>query len=430
MRILVIAHNHPALMPGGTETVARGLFRELRDRHGWEGLFLGAVTDLHRPMHPGTLLGAANGQADEVLVWLGNFERFSLSQPDCYGLASLAPMLQGQDPDVVHIHHKLMFGVEIIDLIRRAVPRAKLVFTAHDYFALCAREGELLTADGRLCQGPSLDACRRCFPDASATDFVLRDLAVRDALADVDQLVVPSEFARQRYIANGYDAARIAVVPNGTAAVEPAPLRPAPDGRRDRFGFFGHINPIKGARVLLAASTLLSRQGVAHQLSLHGGTAWQNEEYVAGFKADLEEAPAARHFGVYDAAALPRLMAKLDWVVMPSIWWENAPLVLLEAFRHGRPVICGDIGGMAETVRHEVDGLHVPVNDPAALAAAMRRAVEEPGLWERLRQGIRPPLDVAGMTKQHIALYRRVMAGRPTGAPRPRRDRAAIQPRP
>ena len=57
-------------------------------------------------------------------------------------------------------------------------------------------------------------------------------------------------------------------------------------------------------------------------------------------------------------------MAEVDWVVVPSIWWENAPLVIQEAFRHRRPVICGDIGGMAEMVRDGVDGLHAPVERP------------------------------------------------------------------
>ena len=58
-------------------------------------------------------------------------------------------------------------------------------------------------------------------------------------------------------------------------------------------------------------------------------------------------------------------MAEIDWVVVPSIWWENSPLVIQEAFLHGRPVICSDIGGMAEKVRHGVDGLHFRVGDDA-----------------------------------------------------------------
>ena len=92
--------------------------------------------------------------------------------------------------------------------------------------------------------------------------------------------------------------------------------------------------------------------------------------------------------GRYDHAALPRLMANVDWVVFPSIWWENSPLVIQEAFLHGRPVICGGIGGMAEKVTDGVNGLHFRARDPRSLAQTIRGAVSSPDLWETLRSGI------------------------------------------
>ena len=69
---------------------------------------------------------------------------------------------------------------------------------------------------------------------------------------------------------------------------------------------------------------------------------------------------------------------------MPSIWWENAPLVIQEAFPARPPRHLRQLGGMAEAVRDGVDGLHFPVGDAAGLAQVMRRAVEEPGLWQHL----------------------------------------------
>ena len=249
MRVLHLCHNHPDLQPGGTEVLARGLFRELRDRHGAEGLFLAAVTAAHRQRRPGTLLQSVGGASDEMLVWLGHFDRFALSQPDTYGLATLAPLVASLDPDIVHFHHLLLFGAEAVDVIRRAAPRARLVFTAHDFFPLCPQEGQLLTTDGRLCRGPSLDACGRCFPGRAADDFVMRDLQMRDVLSDFDRILLPSAFARGRYLAAGYPAERLTLMPNGIAGDGPvAPRRSATlDGRRDRFGFFGHINRFKGS---------------------------------------------------------------------------------------------------------------------------------------------------------------------------------------
>ena len=410
MRVLFLCHNHPALQAGGTEVFARSLFRELRDRHGVEGLFLAAVTSAHREALPGTLVQAVGTATDEMLLWLDRFDRFFLSQPDTYGLATLGPLIEDLAPDVVHVHHALQLGTETIDLMRRLAPRARFVFTAHDFFPICPQEGQLLTADGRLCSGPTLDGCLRCFPDRGATDIVMRQLEMRDVLGDFDRILAPSEFARGRYLAAGWPAERFAVLPNGVPERPAAPFRAAPDGRRDRFGFFGHINRFKGSLMLLRASRRLNDAGVVHRVGLHGGAAYQSEAFMAEFDADLAAAPDAASRGAYTPEELPALMEQVDWVVIPSIWWENAPLVVQEAFRHRRPVICSGIGGTAEMVRDGIDGLHAPVKDPAGLAEIMRRAIETPGLWDSLVAGIAPPTTVEQAALAHMDLYQAALA--------------------
>ena len=103
-------------------------------------------------------------------------------------------------------------------------------------------------------------------------------------------------------------------------------------------------------------------------------------------------------------------MAAVDWVVVPSIWWENSPLVIQEAFVHGRPVICSDIGGMAEKVDHGINGLHFGVGEPDAIARAMVTATDTEGLWERLRAGIPQVLRSDDAAERHIEIYRELIA--------------------
>ncbi|MGG5819306.1 glycosyltransferase [Falsiroseomonas sp. HW251] len=417
MRVLFLAHNHPSLQPGGSEAFALNLFRALRDRHGAEGLFLAGVTAALRDRHPGTVVQAAGGAEDELLVPLDHFDRFYLSQQDIYGLAALAPIVRRADPEVIHLHHPLLFGLEGIDMLRRAAPGATMVATLHDYFALCAREGQLLTPEGRRCTGPSPEGCRRCFPDRAPLEIRLRDLAIRDAFRAFDLLVAPSRFLRDRFVASGWDGSRIVVLPNAVPAEPAAPHRAAPKGgRRDRFAVFGNVNRFKGTLVALRASAALSRQGVEHGLAVHGGTAWQTEAFMAEFAAALEAAPAARHHGGYAPEEFATRIAAADWVVVPSIWWENAPLVIQEAFRHRRPVICGDGGGMAEMVADGVDGLHFPIGDEAGLAEAMRRAVATPRLWQRLVAGIGAPPDMDAAARAHLGLYRDLAGNRRSAA--------------
>ena len=256
--------------------------------------------------------------------------------------------------------------------------------TLHDFYSICANDGQMQTTAGLPCSAASTDDCHRCFPDRPATDFRLRELQIRGALRAVDRFISPSHFLRDRFIEWGIAPDRIEVIRNGLPARPRTAARQALDDRRDRFGFFGHINRFKGATVALDASARLSRSGVAHQLSLHGSSAYQAQDTLDAFAQSLAAAPDAMHRGAYARNEQARLIAEVDWVIVPSVWWENAPLVIQEAFAHGRPVICSDVGGMAEAVANGTNGLHFARGDARSLAQTMRRAIEQPGLWQRL----------------------------------------------
>ena len=408
MRVMFFLHAHPELQAGGTEIFARDLFRTMRAR-GVSGLLLAGTASHQRSASPGTPFQAIGSEADEVLAWTGGFDPFFLSQIDLHGMSHpLAELLREQQPDIIHIHHVMTLGVEIIGLIRRCLPRTRIVMTLHDYYAICANDGQMVTQTGALCHAARPDACRSCFPERSLTDFKLRDIHIGHALDQVDHFIAPSRFLRNRFIAAGLTPDRISVVPNGLPAVEPTPARR--DLRRDRFAFFGHINRFKGATVALDASAILSEQGVTHALSLYGGTDHQTEQTLTKFAAARARAPSGSYRGSYRRSELPRLIAGADWIVFPSEWWENAPLVINEAFQHWRPVICSAIGGAAELVRDGVNGLHFPVGDAAALATAMRRAIEEPGLWQQLVDGIEAPVAIDDSASRHLDLYRGLLS--------------------
>ena len=420
-RVLFVCHNHPDLHPGGTEIFSHGLFQELKARHGVDTLYLACAGRAHRGRLPGTMLQAIGRAPDELLLWTGHFDPFMLSQIDLHGvMPEFEGILKTFRPDIVHFHHVLLLGVEAIQLVRRVLPKAAIALTLHDYYPICANDGQLVTTgDRRLCRQPAADACTKCFPEHGRDRFVVRELFVKQALALVDRFVSPSAFLRQRYIDWGLPPERIEVVRNGLRTQVSAPPRPLPaGGRRDRFAFFGHLNPFKGALVLLdAARRLVEQGGGPISLALHGSAEFQTE----AFKAELAKAQAGVPFAVargrYGRDEVPALMADTDWVVVPSIWWENAPLVIQEAFHHGRPVICSDIGGMAEAVRDGIDGLWFRAGDAQHLADRMRAATE-PASWERLAAGIRPPRSMAESADDHLEFYRRLIAERrPVGSP-------------
>ncbi|WP_051356871.1 glycosyltransferase family 4 protein [Azorhizobium doebereinerae] len=405
-RILVVAHNHPDLHPGGTEIFAHDLFKAYQ-KAGCEALFLGATNRLHREARPGTSFQTVGRAKDEILLWAGHFDRFTMSQIDLYGVVpDLTALLQDFRPDVVHVHHLLLIGAEFPALVKRILPDARIIMTLHDYYSICAHDGLMArTKDGQRCLAAGPDPCHRCFPEIPADRFLLREHHLKTHLAYVDQFVAPSRFLKERYVKWGLDAAKIEVIANGRPLASPAPFRTPHEGRRSSFGYFGNINPWKGMKVLLDAARRLIGSGLDFELRVHGAALYQSEAFTA--EIDQLFADTDSHvlrLGPYERHEVGPLMSAVDWVVMPSVWWENAPLVIQEAQMHRRPVITSGIGGMAEAVRDGVDGLHVLPGDAADLAGIMRRCAEDPGLWRRLSAASQPPASIDAVAGRYMGL--------------------------
>ena len=222
----------------------------------------------------------------------------------------------------------------------------------------------------------------------------------------------------------GIPRERIVHEPHGFVPAQPLPERERRRGARDRFGFFGQFTEFKGADVLLEAFASLAKAGEDFhgRLWIHGANLdTAPAEFQDRFRELLEDAgDRVRLVGQYDRADLAKLMARVDWVVIPSIWWETGPLTVGEAFQHGRPVICSDMGGMSEKVTDGVNGLYFRRGDADELADVIERAATTPGLWEELRRGI----PAVPTMREHVAVAQLALpAAAGVTGPGPRRAR-------
>jgi glycosyltransferase involved in cell wall biosynthesis len=156
------------------------------------------------------------------------------------------------------------------------------------------------------------------------------------------------------------------------------------------------------------ADRLWPEKSKAIRLTIHGARLELNgPDYIALFRRLLAKTAARVHFaGPYARRGLYRLMAAVDWVVVPSIWWENSPLVIEEALAHRRPVLCSDIGGMAEWVRPGKDGFHFPVGDAIELARLLAWLADDDAVWEGLQKTMRRPTTIAAAVARHLEVYR------------------------
>lgn len=409
MKTVIFSHAHPVFSKGGGELAAYYLWQGLNRQPGHEAWFIGRGQP--EVMHKFTTLGAI-GERDYLVA--GNAGIPDLTATTPLGTDSdLARLLAEIQPDIVHFHHYVHLGIELIRLVRRACPGARIVMTLHEYIAICMHNGQMVKTDGRLCHSYSPRECHLCYPHLRPEEFFLREQYIKSFFRLVDRFISPSQFLMDRYVAWGIEPERIEVLENGLPEGERVPLRPLHNGDiRGRFAYFGQINPYKGVDVILEAFARLPKS-VRKQVTLDifgSSLSSQSPEFQERVHALLKKLKdTVRLHGPYEPEELGRLMVEVDWVVMGSVWWENSPLVIQEAYKFGRPIICPDIGGMAEKVRPGAGGLHFRARDSVSLSAVINRVVEEPGLFDRLYETLPGYPAIGEVTARHVELYENLM---------------------
>ena len=247
-------------------------------------------------------------------------------------------------------------------MTRNTLPDVPIVYTLHEYLPICHHNGQMVrTMDtSSLCTTTRRDAATSASRASPQQTFFMRKRFIQSQFGSWTCSSPPRECALEQYVRLGHparaDRARAARLRAG------APLAGARRRARtrNRFGFFGQFTDYKGADVLLEAMRCSPRRGLRRRLWIHGA----NLDTSAGkfqdqFRELLEDSgDRCTLAGQYDRADIAKLMARVDWVVIPSIWWETCPLVVAGGVPARRPVICSDIGGMSEKVTDGVNGLH------------------------------------------------------------------------
>jgi glycosyltransferase involved in cell wall biosynthesis len=320
-----------------------------------------------------------------------------------------ADLIRGLKPSIVHVHHYAHMGLEFLRVIKQVDPCIRIFMTLHEYMAICRNNGQMVKTNSmRLCSSESYDECSQCFPEKTAEDFWLRKHYFKGHFELIEGFISPSEFLRQRYIQWGIEEKQIVVIENGQSDLPPVEPRPLPEGgTRNRFAFFGQVNPFKGIDTLLEALHLLPKKDRKKMVvEIHGANFEHQpgklQEKISKLIEPLAKQGVLLWVGPYRPEEQRQRLAFVDWVLVPSSWWENSPMVIQEAFVCGRPVISSDIGGMAEKIRHNVDGLHVNVGNVKCWAETLLRASRDTHLWDSLRAGIRRPLTYDECTEAHM----------------------------
>ena len=287
-------------------------------------------------------------------------------------------------------------------MVKEVDPSIKLVMTMHEYMAICQNSGQMIKAGSfKLCSRSSPDECRGCFPNHTVEDFWMRKHRFIGFFDLVDQFVSPSEFLKQSYVDWGLPADKVEVIENGQSDEPPLPPRPLAKGKtRNCFGFFGQINPFKGLDVVLRAlngMTPEKRKQIV--LEVHGANLEQQtpefQEKLEKLRTPLIEEGVMQWVGPHQPHELRDRMVDVDWVVAPSIWWENSPMVVQSALTYARTLLASNIGGMKEkpqkmlrllihNITQVLDGNHMQINTPLNKLLQNHRINKKPNLHKTI----------------------------------------------
>ena len=389
MNILLVVHDYLPDHIGGTEVHTHQLARALQEV-GHEVRV--ATTERRLDFEEGQWIEREHeGVPVSELVHTREYSHAFESLRSPFAAKAFAARLPEWNPDVVHFQHLAHFGAECVEVARDF--GAAVVCTLHDYYLLC-QHSTLRKSSGELCSDATRARCADCvqglpFPELASEsprrteleqlDYVhSRERLHRHFLRSAQAVIAPSRFLVERFSAAGFvENGRWFQLKAGYPGVVHPP-RPAPVGTL-RVGYVGGIYPAKGVHVAIEAFAMLRDANL--RLELHGVLEWF-PDYVTELR-ELAEGSAVEFVGRFDPRDVDRVLSGLDLLVVPSLWYENMPLTIHEAFRCGVPILVSDLGGMREAVDPGRGGERFPAGDARALAERLR---ELEGDRERLAE--------------------------------------------
>ncbi|MDD5165972.1 MAG: glycosyltransferase family 4 protein [Candidatus Omnitrophica bacterium] len=428
MKILQVVHNHPFSAQAGTELHTQELSLELSRKH--------EVSIFCRASDP---------RQKDYKITKKNYGRIAVhsinnSLRDCNSFEMLYEneeidrrfddLLGEINPDLVHIQHLVFLSIGMIGKIKkRGIP---IVLTLHDYWLVCPK-WHLFKNDLKPCEeacngnyNRECAAClgemlnirkntlklymlaRRIFPAMMANGarkvyplfnkglrnsenavekLKKRSLKIKNALSDIDFFFAPSEHIKDSFIRFGIPAEKIKFSKfNLNSSLYNAASQKS-RSNKIRFAFIGTLLPAKGLHVLIESFNNIPSRDI--ELKVYAKLrSYAGYEHYLPYLKKLIKNKNIRLMGDFDHENVADIFKEIDVLIVPSLWQENRPLVIEEAFLSQTPVIASRIGGIPELVKHSVNGLLFDPGDAESLRRIMEHIRKNPILIKRFEFNI------------------------------------------
>lgn len=425
-KILFVVHAFPPESFAGTEVLTLALARALA-RRGHEVVVFHRVAD---PSLPNYELRESSWDGLRCIQVANHLQIRNIEEtyrnPEIE--ARFREVLEREKPDVVHFEHLIHLSATLPRIAREHGIGS--VLTLNDYWFRCPRV-QLIRPDRKVCSGkPPIAGCAACVGNVpqwvdlsravsrpfagilhrlaerytalvrkqpkwyrkEASDIanvVKRPRTMIEELLQADFIIAPVPFLKQKFVEAGVPKERLIVSDYGMETSWLADYRRVPAPGKLRFGFVGSLVWYKGLETLAKAFARIESRDA--ELHIHGDFEAMPEfkETRARVETAVKRGGLFFH-GRFDAKQLARVLGSIDVLIVPSIWYENSPLAIHEAFQARIPVLVSDLGGMRDLVIEGKGGLRFQPGDDADLARVMTRFVEDPGLAARVAAAAPP----------------------------------------
>jgi glycosyltransferase involved in cell wall biosynthesis len=451
MNILLVIHGFPPRQAAGSEIYTWMLANQLSQKDD--------VTVLTR---------TADSRIEEYAVSMERVEKFNVMSinntlkyrkrfSDKYVNhhigAIFSKILTEQKPDIVHIGHLIGLSTTIIDEIKKH--NIPIVYTLHDFWLICPT-GRFIKEPSTVCHAPSVLECKKCLAPQLLVkrgsnrlirhtkkvtgkyriaqrayshletlykyysafrirhpkpqldgEIIKRRKRMQRIFELVDCFIAPSKFLLKKYTSLGLSGNKVIHLDYGFHT-EPFKKIKRKKSEKLRLGYIGTLIPPKGVHVLLGAFSKITSPRV--ELRIHGSFDEQNDEYrsYSNRLSALFHQKNVIWYGAYENQTLNRILSEIDLLIVPSIWYENSPLVIHEAFMAQVPVITSNAGGMAELVQHGVNGFLFEMGNENDLKRYIQRIIDQPDLLDAFRSKLPKVTDIGDHANDIRKIYRNI----------------------
>lgn len=397
MKICFISNLYPPFVIGGAEISVRSVAEGLVKR-GHEVFVItttpygkASTEDLEGVkvyrINPLNLYAMYNHQNQPKIIkpiWHG----IDLWNPHSYIIVK--KILKKEMPDVVHVNNFKGLSLSVFTAVKRL--NLPLIFTAHDYSLICPR-ANLLNGSGKICNSPSI----LCMLYNKIQKYLV------DSKPDL--VTAPSQFLIDKLKSAGlFKGVKTMKVPLG---IELYDEKAKKSYNILKILYVGNLSIHKGVHILISAFKELEFGNIR----LHVIGKGKDEEE---FKKMAGSDQRIIFHGFVPDKELINWYRKANITIVPSIWYENSPMVIYESFRFGTPVIASKIGGIPELVEDGYNGFLFKAGNVNELKEILQYLIENPSELKRLEEGAfksAKKYDIKEHIKSLEELYKFVLRG-------------------